>query len=232
MLALSPAAAPASISWVGAADLGNNGGTGTSYTQSYTVGTGSNRFLVVAFLGDVIGGADDITGVTYAGAAMTLLMKYTAGAAGNNRFQYVYGLANPASGANNVVISYASVHYILALAANYAGVAQGTPAVDGSGTNYVTATSLPLTFTTIAANDWGIVYANWSGTPVPGAYSGSGGYAQRAMGAQYSDSALLDSNAALAAGAQNVTITTGALLALGPRSTVNFKGIAFGLQHA
>ncbi len=56
-----------------AADGGNNGGSTTSLTYSYTVGTNSNRLLLVNLVGDP--SADDISSVTYAGAPMTLITK-------------------------------------------------------------------------------------------------------------------------------------------------------------
>ena len=49
-----------------AADGGNNGGSTTSLIYSYTVGTNSNRLLLVNLIGDL--SADDISSVTYAGA--------------------------------------------------------------------------------------------------------------------------------------------------------------------
>jgi hypothetical protein len=65
------------IAFVGAADLGNRDGSG-SFTISYTCGAGANRLLLVAFIGDVQGGSDDITGVTSAGVSMSLVVKRTA----------------------------------------------------------------------------------------------------------------------------------------------------------
>ncbi len=56
-----------------AADGGNNGGSTTSLTYPYTVGTNSNRLLLVNLVGD--SSADDISSVTYAGASMTLIRK-------------------------------------------------------------------------------------------------------------------------------------------------------------
>ena len=48
-----------------AADGGNNGGNTASLTYSYTVGTNSNRLLLVNLVGDP--SVDDISSVTYAG---------------------------------------------------------------------------------------------------------------------------------------------------------------------
>jgi hypothetical protein len=108
-------------SFVAAADLGNNGGSTTSYTAAYTVGSGKNRMLVVALAGD--SSIDDVTGITYGGIAMTLAGKQPSVQA-DNRVMYLYYLLNPASGSNNVVITASTAHWLIAVAADYAGIAQ------------------------------------------------------------------------------------------------------------
>src|SRR5208283_5259003 len=91
-----------------AADGGNNGGSTTSLTYSYTVGTNSNRLLLVNLIGDP--SADDISSATYAGASMTLITKVRTPA---GRWHYLYYLLGPTSGTNNVVITAASSHYLI-----------------------------------------------------------------------------------------------------------------------
>jgi hypothetical protein len=119
-------------------------------TKSYTVGSGSNRLLLVAIAGDNAGGFDDITGVTYAGASMTLVAKETGGTARN---AYLYSLLNPASGANNVVINASHAHYILAGAADYTGFTQsGQP--DAFSVSFGGSTTETATLTTVADNCW------------------------------------------------------------------------------
>jgi hypothetical protein len=139
------------IAFDAATDGGNNGGTTNSLTFSHTC-TGSNLILFVHFQGDAIGGADDITGVTYNGTSLTLALKTGLG---NNRFSYVYYLLSPSTGAHNVVISCTANHYIIGTAASYTGAAQTTPdntAVGGS----VNASDLTCTtsITTVADNCW------------------------------------------------------------------------------
>ncbi len=113
----------ATISGVGAADLGTNAGSTNSLTVAYTVGGGTNRYLVVPVEGDVSAtGADDSTGCTYNGTSMALIGKSVATT--GNRFQYVYGLVAPTSGTHDVVCSFTSTHYILMGARDYAGVKQ------------------------------------------------------------------------------------------------------------
>jgi hypothetical protein len=107
------------ITFDNAADGGNNGGSTTSLTYSYTVGTGANRLLVVNLIGDT--SADDISSVTYGGVLMTLLAKTQAPS--NNR-QYLYYLLNPTSGANNIVITAGSAHYLISEASSWYNVSQ------------------------------------------------------------------------------------------------------------
>ena len=104
-----------------AKDGGNNGGTTTSLTYSYTVGTNSNRLLLVSLVGDP--SADDISSVKYAGASMTLVAKVkTPG----EMWHYLYYLLAPASGTNNVVITAASAHYLISEAASWYNVTQSS----------------------------------------------------------------------------------------------------------
>jgi hypothetical protein len=216
------AAAPVAIAFNAAADLANNGGTGTSYTKSYTVGSGSSRFLLVMFQGDVVGGSDDITSVTYGGVAMTQMLKNTAGVSGTNRVIYFYGLANPASGANNVVVSYSAAHYIIMQAADYTGVTQGTPACDGSGVNNVNTNIniLGLTFTPTATGDWGLGYWAWAGNFT---YTADTGFVQRTVGAAFGAPVLFDSNTTMSVAAHTVTATASG------NESVN--GMICGLKH-
>lgn len=147
--------ASAAIAFVAAADLGNNGGGSNSLTAAYTVGGGSDRFLWVQVTGDSAGGSDDITGVTYNSVAMTFAVKQVAGS-GQDRNVYLYYLANPASGAHNVVVSCTNTHYLLVGAADYTGVnATGQP--DGTNAGMVLGSASPtITVTTTVNNDWAV----------------------------------------------------------------------------
>lgn len=80
-------------------------GTGTTITISFDSGsTGSDRGLIVVIFGAA---TDILTGVTYAGVSMTQLFKQQ-GAAQGGLYVYIYGLANPATGTNNIVSSWSS----------------------------------------------------------------------------------------------------------------------------
>lgn len=82
-------------------DSYTNGGsvTGTSLTYSHTC-SNIDRILFVGVRGDVTN--DYVTGVTYNGVSMTLIDKDLCP---GDRYAYFYYLKNPASGANNVVVS-------------------------------------------------------------------------------------------------------------------------------
>lgn len=90
----------------------------TSLTFAYNC-TGSDRFLAVFWKHY---GNDDITGVTYAGVAMTLIGSTTTLTEGTRL--KAYGLMNPASGSNNIVISRTSANHIVAFGIAYEGVSQ------------------------------------------------------------------------------------------------------------
>lgn len=134
-------------------DLGTYGGfsVGASMTVAHTT-TGANRYLVVAILGDETVPGNTVTGVTYAGVAMTLLRPAQL----HNRYFYLFGLANPAVGANNVIISASGSSFLQVMIASYTGVVQSsTPEVATDANNVGTA--LATSLTTLAANAWTIL---------------------------------------------------------------------------
>lgn len=120
---------------------------GTSITYSHTC-TGTNRTLIVSAEANT--GSDVVTGITYNGVAMTLVGKVSSG----TMWSYLYILVNPASGANNVVVSISSSNYVRALSASYTGTLQtGQP--DSFATNYTAgATSLVTSTTVVKNNSW------------------------------------------------------------------------------
>ncbi len=133
-----------------AADGGNNGGSTTSLTYPYTVGTNSNRLLLVNVVGD--SSADDISSVTYAGASLTLVTKVqTPG----GKWHYLYYLLGPLSGMNNVVVTAASSHYLISEAASWYNVAQsGQP---GASTTNTAASGVSITTSLSASSNNAIV---------------------------------------------------------------------------
>lgn len=198
-----------SIAFNAAADLGNNGGTTNSLTASYTCGSGSNRLLVVGLVGDTDNGNDDITSVTYGGVAMTLAKKSASATGGTLRYDYIYYLLNPASGANNVVINCTNNHFLLAVAADYTGVKQsGQPDATTTQTSGSAVTSLTTSITTVADNCWAVLLEQQDktgATPTAGA-----GATRRTFGASFNQPALFDSGGAITpAGSYSMTTNYG-----------------------
>ena len=147
----------AGITYDNSGDGGNNGGTTTSLTYSYTVGSGSNRLLVVNLIGDT--SADDISSVTYNGSAMTLLGKVRAP---SNNWQYLYYLLNPSSGSHNIVVTADSQHYLVSQAGSWYNVKQTSqPDAFTTNTGAVTNTSMTTSLTTVSTGAL-VVQGVWS----------------------------------------------------------------------
>lgn len=159
---------PSTIAYVGYTNGGYTGGA-TSLTYSHTTGSGSNRILIVGFTGDVTGGSDDVSSVTYAGNAMTFINK-TDGV--NNRWSYLYYILNPTTGANNVVITFSSSHWIQSGCVEYTGVQD----IDANTTNEstISVTTLTTSVTTTVDNSWTVLFeCGYSGGNDPTAGTGS-----------------------------------------------------------
>jgi len=80
-------------------------GNGATITKAHTCAVGANYLVVALSTYCSDGGGHMASGVTYAGVAMTQIALEVEG--GGGWFQSeLWGLANPASGANNVVITF------------------------------------------------------------------------------------------------------------------------------
>ena len=146
----------AGITYDNSKDGGNNGGTTSSLTYSFTVGTGANRLLLVNLVGDT---ADDISSVTYGGTPMTLIGKVQAP---SNNWQYLYYLLNPSSGAHNIVVTAGSSHYLISEAASWYNVRQSAqPDAFITNTAQVGITSITTSLTTVASGAL-VVQGIWS----------------------------------------------------------------------
>jgi hypothetical protein len=126
----------------------------TSVTYSHTCSSGVNRALFVGVFSDDSG--DNLTGITYAGVAMTLIDKQDHTDGSFPGYTYLYYLSNPASGANNVVVSYSGSHVIRSSSASYTGVSLAIPdnKTKGSASG---ANALTLSLTPVANNCWTIM---------------------------------------------------------------------------
>lgn len=136
-----------------ALDASANSGTGgatspsTSLSWSHTT-SGSNRLLVVA-----VSTGGTVSGVTYNGVAMTMGVSHTGSPYGGS--DYLWYLANPASGANTITVTTTTSIATVGLSISYTGAAQSVPVdVTGSVASSGSVLSLSLNVTTTVDNDW------------------------------------------------------------------------------
>lgn len=140
-----------------------NGTASTSHTLSHTC-TGNNRVLVVSTR---TYDANAVTGVTYNGVSMTEVG--TNVALGSDGFRR-WILVNPASGANNIVVSLGSSRRCEIQAVSLTGARQSSQP-DASATATGSSTSATGSVTTVADNSWVVAFAHSNGAS--GAWSSS-----------------------------------------------------------
>lgn len=170
----------------------------TSLTRSFAI-SGSDRYLVVGIL-DVSG--DNATSCTYAGVAMTQLAKINAV---TSRYVYVYGLANPTTGTNDIIYTRGSTTSVCGFGAvNLTGATQTTSPVDASNTANSTSTSTSVSLTTVLDNTAVIVFSSGGAN-----LAGSTNLTEIAIDSSFDVSVLCRSTTfpKTPAGAQTYTIT-------------------------
>lgn len=182
-------------------DASSSGDTGssTSLTFSHTC-TGTQRALFVSVIGATTPG--NISSVTYGSVAMTQIDSVEGN---GSRYIYLFYLKNPASGANNVVITPTSASFMSAVSASYTGVSQ-TTTPDNHTTNSNNGTS-PITtsITTVADNCWTIMAIHCEG----GTATASTGSTLRVKDGTFNSPAIFDSNGVVhPAGSTSMTVTT------------------------
>ena len=172
---------------------------GTSLTYSITIGSGSDRLLLV---GATANDGDYVTGVTANGKAMTQVKKQ-ARQDSVSHF-YVYGLANPDSGTQNIVVSYSTNTTCASGAAAYTGVAQTSYADStfGGGQFNNSVTTQNFTATANVSGDWVFLwsYANTTTEHTTSDMTNR----QWITG---SNNTVADSNGTVSVGSNNYTIT-------------------------
>ena len=143
----------------------NKTNTITSLTWKH-VCTGSNRYLVVPVW--TAGAASFPDGATYNGVAMTLLDQYCL----SDKGAQLWGLVNPASGMNDVVVTYSGAAIAYACTSvSYTGVNQstpvGTPAHAGTGGGGSTSISVNVTSAVgeLVVDCLGMAYKTYTRTP-------------------------------------------------------------------
>lgn len=183
-------------------------GASSSLTTSYTC-SGTNRLLMVYAFRE---NSETVTGITYNGTAMTLA---TSKAQGTST-AYAYYLINPATGANNIVVSFSGASSnCIAGAISYTGVKQSAQPDAINSSSSASATSLTTSVTTVADNAWiSGFFICLSGGSGNFSANNSFGYILQgtnspATGVGWDGSAVLDTNTAIAtAGATTVGAQT------------------------
>jgi hypothetical protein len=195
-LVLLPRIAQAQIAF-DAASISTLFASVSSCVVSHTV-SGSNRILFAAVLnatGDLIDEAE------YNGVAMTLIDKVSVE---TNIWNYLWYLVAPDTGTHDVVFanSGAATLTTICAASSYTGADQSSP-IEADTTN--TASGSPVTSITTgltnAADAWTILFSRNDA----GAQSAGAGSTQRVEDDTYSVG-LYDSNAALSAGSNSMTV--------------------------
>lgn len=110
----------------------SNSANTSSLSFAHTVGSGANRLLMVTVqvgATTASGNPPTVTGVTYGGAAMTLVGSRVSGGGGSSDdvIAYIYRMLAPPAGAANVVVTLGAAGSIAAGATSFAGVNQITP---------------------------------------------------------------------------------------------------------
>lgn len=130
--------------------------SGVTTSWSHTC-TGSNLALLIGFFGDT---TDIVTGVTYGGISLTLIDKKQVP---GDRFIYLYGLLNPATGSNSVVVTASGSIFMDGIAASYTGVKQsGLPDAETTA-SASSANSLTTSLTTATDLAWTVLFSKTSG---------------------------------------------------------------------
>lgn len=192
-------------------------------TLSHTV-TGSNTALLVWVFAD---DGDRVTGVTYNGVSMTLIRKRARYDA--NQQMYLYALANPSTGANNISVSFTStITNGMIAGVSYTGVHQTTP-VEAYADDSQSSANASVSVTTLTDNAWivgmlqagGSTISAGSGTTLRGGATNSaissdsngaktptGSYSQ-AYSHSSNDWTCIVASLKPASGSQNLTLTAG-----------------------
>lgn len=136
--------------------------TGTSVSISHTMSSSPNGLMLVGFM---MYNSSTPGTVQYAGVNMDLLGSVSA--RGTVTGVWMYGLLNPPTGANNILVNTGGAGGMRVISASYTGVRQsGLPDAVGSNSGTAGGNDLSGTVTTIADNAWvaEVNYMNATGT--------------------------------------------------------------------
>ena len=132
---------------------GTNGGYGQYVQYSHTVGTGAGGYLLVVVGNYQYSQASQGAVPTYGNVGMTLLGSY----GNNNGYMSLWGLANPPTGANNVVVAPPGYTATSVISHSFTGVTAST--LTASGAPNVGNTSANASVTVTGVNVGDIVWA-------------------------------------------------------------------------
>jgi hypothetical protein len=131
------------------AGTGGSASNASSITYSHTVAASDPALAIYVFAGDRQ--SQTLTGITYAGVACTSLQNSTA-TPGGGRILALFSKTAPATGANNVVVTFSGGVYADAQSLSYTGADQ-TDMVDTSTIASATG-NLTISVITTADNCW------------------------------------------------------------------------------
>lgn len=175
------------------------------FSQSFTMGTVSNGYLVAYIEND---GGDLVTGVTYNSVAMTQIVKVLVPS--STLEIYMYGLANPSSGAHNITVT-ASGPTCYVTAISYSGVSS---TIDNSTSNTGTGTGVFNTsLTTVANNCWAVLGTQSTGANLTASTGLT--FRQNDVGSDGRNNGVYDSNGALGTGAHTLAVTRSTSASIG-----------------
>jgi len=170
----------------------------TSISWSHTC-TGANRVLIVGARGT--GAASDvITGVTYAGVALTKVGSSYKGS--SDRWVSLWRLVGPATGANTITISGSNSDILMGSSASYTGA--GFVSTTTTNHTAASAASVSTSYTTQAANAWVVATVGNNGNETPEA-----GESTAVRGSIGAGVCLADSNAAVSSPSSRTLVITG-----------------------
>lgn len=173
----------------------NTGVSGSPKIQAHST-SGVDRFLIVAIWMT----ADSIISVTYGAAALTLIDKQQVGTSGE--YVSIYELKNPASGSNNVVLTYSSGSGQMHIT-SYAGTNQTTQP-DASNKNSVTSGgTVSTSVTSVATDAWLYAFSRIKDSDSGGSFSA--GVTDLNSGSSVTSG---DSNGSVSPGAHTITNTS------------------------
>jgi len=186
-----------------ASSQGYNDGTGsTTSSISHTVGSGSNRLLIVSIFHQDTD--QTVSGVTADGVAMTFLARTSFGSGGTARKIEMWYLLTPNVGSQTITATFTgNTNWRSLIATSYFGVKQ-TDFPDASATPSSSSSSTIVGTLTVGENAWQVFHSQGQENYI----STSATFRNAGFGTSLPGNPIYsDSNGALAAGSRSITHT-------------------------